>query len=53
MNDMVFKLYMKVTDLLKSDREKEVFKMGFALGKSEGIAYCTKKLSIMNKVNKK
>lgn len=49
MNDGVFKLYMKVTDLLKNDREKEVFKMGFDLGKSEGIAYCTKKLEDMDK----
>jgi len=49
MNDMVFELYMKVTALLSTDREKEVLKMGFDLGKSEGIAYCTKKLADMDK----
>jgi len=49
MNERVFELYMKVTDLLESDREREVLKMGFDLGKSEGIAQCTKKIEDMNK----
>lgn len=48
MDDRVFELYMKATKLLNY-RENEVFKMGFDLGKSEGIAQCTKKLHDMDK----
>jgi len=41
MDDRVFELYMKATSTLNY-KETKVFKLGFDLGKSEGIAYCTK-----------
>ncbi len=48
MNDKVFELYLEATSKL-NDEEKKIFKTGFALGKSEGIAYSTEKLKGMYK----
>ncbi len=52
MNDGVFELYMKATDLL-DDKEKKVFKMGFDLGISEGTSRCIDRLNVVNKESKK